>query len=397
MASGGKRSRLRLARHPFPGAFLRAIIALAVAAGFWACEKQDAVLTVLIWSDYINPALVAEFQKLTGCTVRLETYSDNEELKAMLREGRFAADVIVPSSYEIQTLRDEGFLMRLNDRKLENRRHIDEKFIKSFGLDKYASVAVPYFVAPTGLAYRPKDLQRNVGTRVDSTEPATISWSILEAPLMNGSGKKAASFATLLNDKREAIGVALLASGSEDVNALDLPNGFGEPRRPCSAGLLPDCASTESLINITCSRVEKSSVTPGSGMSCRWRRRCASRCPRRDLSSRAIALRSSALVVTSILPINLSIICARRKCALETWNGAFIAPRMKRPTSWLRESSPPLRRNSLPPPGWRRDKCSGRSLHKPSGSTTSFGTSSSRIEKNKCKPDRGGFLLEAFS
>jgi len=91
MASGGKRSRLRLARHPFPGAFLRAIIALAVAAGFWACEKQDAVLTVLIWSDYINPALVAEFQKLTGCTVRLETYSDNEELKAMLREGRFAA------------------------------------------------------------------------------------------------------------------------------------------------------------------------------------------------------------------------------------------------------------------------------------------------------------------
>ncbi len=221
MASGGKRSRPRLARHPFPGAFLRAIIALAVAAGFWACEKQDAVLTVLIWSDYINPALVAEFQKLTGCTVRLETYSDNEELKAMLREGRFAADVIVPSSYEIQTLRDEGFLMRLNDRKLENRRHIDEKFIKSFGLDKYASVAVPYFVAPTGLAYRPKDLQRNVGTRVDSTEPATISWSILEAPLMNGSGKKAASFATLLNDKREAIGVALLASGSEDVNALD--------------------------------------------------------------------------------------------------------------------------------------------------------------------------------
>ena len=153
--------------------------------------------------------------------MRLETYSDNEELKAMLREGRFPADVIVPSSYEIQTLRDEGFLMRLDDRKVENRKHIDEKFIKSFGLDEYASVAVPYFVAPTGLAFRPDKLQQNLGTQVDSAEPATISWSILEAPLLDGGGGKAASFATLLNDKREAIGAALLASGSEDVNASD--------------------------------------------------------------------------------------------------------------------------------------------------------------------------------
>ena len=164
--------------------------------------------------------MVAEFQKRTGCTVRLETYSDNEELKAMLREGRFPADVIVPSSYEIQTLRDEGFLMRLDDRKVENRKHIDEKFTKAFGLDEYASVAVPYFVAPTGIGFRPDILQKNLGIQVNSAEPATISWSILEAPLLDGSAK-AASIATLLNDKREAIGVALLASGSEDVNASD--------------------------------------------------------------------------------------------------------------------------------------------------------------------------------
>ena len=167
MASGGKSSRAQLLRDTFPSVFLRSTIALAVAAGFWACQKQHELLTVLIWPDYINPALVAEFQKLTGWTVRLETYSDNEELKAMLREGRFPADVIVPSSYEIQTLRDEGFLMPLNDRKLENRKYIDEKFIKSFGLDEYASVAVPYLVAPTGLAFRPDDLQSKVGTRVD--------------------------------------------------------------------------------------------------------------------------------------------------------------------------------------------------------------------------------------
>jgi spermidine/putrescine transport system substrate-binding protein len=199
-------------------AFLCVIIALALAAGFWACEKKHAVLTVLIWSDYINPALVSEFQKLTGCTVRLEIYSDNEELKAMLREGRFAADVIVPSSYEIQTLRDEGFLMPLNDRKLKNRKHIDEKIVKLFGLDEYASVAVPYFVAPTGLAFRPDRLQHEVG--MDSADVARIGWSVLEAPLTDGSGK-VASRATLLNDKREAIGVALLASGSNDVNASD--------------------------------------------------------------------------------------------------------------------------------------------------------------------------------
>jgi spermidine/putrescine-binding protein len=196
-------------------------VALAVAAGFWACEKKHAVLTVLIWSDYINPTLIAEFQQLTGCTVRLEIYSNNEELKAMLREGRFAADVIVPSSYEIQTLQHEGFLMRLNDRKLENRKHIDEKIVKLFGLAEYASVAVPYFVAPTGLAFRPDRLRHELGMRVDPADPATISWSILERSLTDGSGKKAGSLATLLNDKREAIGAALLASGSNDVNAFD--------------------------------------------------------------------------------------------------------------------------------------------------------------------------------
>jgi spermidine/putrescine-binding protein len=205
-----------------------------IAAG---CTRKEPMLTLLIRSDYLDPALVTDFQKRAQCGILLRTVSDDIELEMTLREGRIEADVIVASSCEIAMLQRQGFLSNLDPKRLPNRKNIDANFLDRFHLSMLPDVAVPYFVAPIGFVYQADSLPGGKRTDIKGGGVETLSWSILDELLPNG--QKVASVATLLDEKRVAIGTALIAC-HRPLNSTDKDNltlAGDKLKEWCEAGL----------------------------------------------------------------------------------------------------------------------------------------------------------------
>src|SRR4051794_27690091 len=64
-------------------------------------QPSARVVNLAIWSNYINPKLISEFEKKTGIQVRVSNYSSNEELLAKLQAGASGYDIVVPSDYMV--------------------------------------------------------------------------------------------------------------------------------------------------------------------------------------------------------------------------------------------------------------------------------------------------------
>lgn len=61
-------------------------------------HAQDRVVHVYNWTDYIDPAAIARFQRETGITVRYDVYDSLETLEGKLLAGNSGYDVVVPTS-----------------------------------------------------------------------------------------------------------------------------------------------------------------------------------------------------------------------------------------------------------------------------------------------------------
>ena len=164
-------------------------LALGVVAG---CGPKGPVLHVYTWSDYIDPEIVAEFEKQNGCTVAIDTFDSNESMFAKLQAGSTGYDVIMPTSYQIPLMAKNGMIRKLDKSLLPNvAKNFDKAYYAAI-LDKSMDYNVPYAVTYTGFAYR-KDKIGNAP--IDS-------WRVFETEAMKGR-------MALLADMRETIGGAL--------------------------------------------------------------------------------------------------------------------------------------------------------------------------------------------
>jgi putrescine transport system substrate-binding protein len=73
--------------------FTVVFLALAVSG-----RAQEKVVNVFNWTDYIDPAAIARFEKETGITVRYDVYDSLETLEGKLLAGHSGYDVVVPTS-----------------------------------------------------------------------------------------------------------------------------------------------------------------------------------------------------------------------------------------------------------------------------------------------------------
>ena len=180
------------------------LIALLVAsfAAFVGCfGSGKPTLHLYCWADYISPELIETFEKENKCRVVYDTFDSNEALLAKLQAGATGYDLIFPSHYVISTLASSGKLLKLDHSKLTMMNHLDPEVLAQLP-DKECEYVVPYMMSYTGIGYN-KDV-------IKDFEP---SWTMFER---NDLQKRA----TLLDDKREVIGAALLTLGL-DPNTLD--------------------------------------------------------------------------------------------------------------------------------------------------------------------------------
>ncbi len=153
-------------------------------------------LVILNWSEYLDPGLVAAFEKAFNADIK-EVYFESDDLRddLMLETGGRGYDLVVVNGISVDIYRKRGWLAPLDKDRLPNLAHIDNRWRETFpGVKDYA---VPYFWGTLGIAYR-SDLLDNPPT----------SWNDLLRPAEALRGRIG-----MIDNARDAIGMALKARG----------------------------------------------------------------------------------------------------------------------------------------------------------------------------------------
>ena len=88
---------------------------------------QKNQLNLFIWSEYIDPQIITDFETEYDCKVTIDLYEDNESMLAKLQSGGAALyDICVPSDYIIPALLKLQLLAPLRHENIPNLHHLDK-------------------------------------------------------------------------------------------------------------------------------------------------------------------------------------------------------------------------------------------------------------------------------
>jgi putrescine transport system substrate-binding protein len=138
--------------------------------------QAEDVLHVYNWEDYIDPQVIADFQKETGVRVDYHTFSTSEEMYKVL-ESDVPVDIFAPSHDELNRLIREKKLQKLDAQQLSNTTRLDP-YVKGIlnSSDPGNQYAVPYLWGAVGLAINTTKAEEAYGG------PLPESWSVLFDP-----------------------------------------------------------------------------------------------------------------------------------------------------------------------------------------------------------------------
>jgi len=159
-------------------------------------EPIDAekVVNVYNWSDYIDPAVIADFQKEYGIKVNYDVFDSNEVLETKLLTGHTNYDVVAPSGAFLARQIQAGVFQKLNRALLPNWKYLDPEVAKNEAqYDPDNAYAVDYMWITSGPGFNvAKIKERLPDAPVDSWrmfyDPAVVAKfadcgvSLLDAP-----------------------------------------------------------------------------------------------------------------------------------------------------------------------------------------------------------------------
>lgn len=129
--------------------------------GTYTKEFAGSQLNVYNWGEYISDGsydmmdVNREFERLTGIHVNYTTFESNESMYSQLKGGGVSYDIIIPSDYMIERLKNEKMLKKIDVAKLRNYGYIYDKY-KGLFYDRKNEYSVPYNVGMVGIIYNPE-------------------------------------------------------------------------------------------------------------------------------------------------------------------------------------------------------------------------------------------------
>jgi putrescine transport system substrate-binding protein len=90
-----------------------------------AAAGGGKVLNLFIWSDYLAPNSLPDFEKATGIKVNVAYYDSNETLETKLLAGASGYDIVVPTSSFFERQIKAGVYLALDKSKLPNLKNMD--------------------------------------------------------------------------------------------------------------------------------------------------------------------------------------------------------------------------------------------------------------------------------
>src|ERR1044071_4130825 len=131
--------------------FLSVCFACLAASCAVAAKNQ---LNLFIWSEYIDPQIVADFEKQFDCKVTIDLYEDESSMMAKLQGGGAALyDVVVPPDHIVPAMIKLKLLAPLRHENMLNLRNIDDRFA-SPAYDPSNRFTVPYQWGTLGIYAR---------------------------------------------------------------------------------------------------------------------------------------------------------------------------------------------------------------------------------------------------
>jgi spermidine/putrescine transport system substrate-binding protein len=181
-------------------AWLGGLALVAVVVGILVAFNADTAKTlrVFIWEEYIDPEVYRLFEQEFGATVIEDNYGGNDEMRAKLQAGGVGYDLAVPSDYMVMLLRKDDLLLPVDLSHIPNLRHLAARF-RDPAYDPGHRYSVPYQWGITGIAYNRRQV----------TPPPTHWANLFDPPWIEPYANRI----SMLNDMREVIGAALVASG----------------------------------------------------------------------------------------------------------------------------------------------------------------------------------------
>jgi spermidine/putrescine transport system substrate-binding protein len=161
-------------------------------------------LNLFIWSEYIDPAIVADFEKQFDCKVVIDLYEDEAAMMAKLQGGGASLyDVVVPPDHKVPALIKLNLLAPLRHDHVPNLKNLDPKFCDP-PYDRGNRYTVAYQWGTVGLYVRPP-----AGILLTNT------WGLIFDPKLQPGPF------VLIDSARDVIGAALKYQG-HSLNSTDL-------------------------------------------------------------------------------------------------------------------------------------------------------------------------------
>lgn len=167
---------------------------LLTAAASTACARDPRPrLNVYNWSTYIDPAMLARFERERGVRLRYGTYESNEEMLAKVMTGNSGWDIVFPTHSRLAPMARNGLIASLDHKRLPSLKNLDARFQQP-QWDADLRWGVPFMWNATGIAYN----------KAQTPEPH--GWEGLWNPALRGR-------LTMLDDPEDTIGACLQKLG----------------------------------------------------------------------------------------------------------------------------------------------------------------------------------------
>ncbi len=184
--------------------FLRLILFSLLLAAGWSGAQPVGRLNVFIWSEYLDPEVVKDFERQFACKLNVDVYEDAESMLAKLQGGGTALyDLVVPPDHMVPTMVKLGLLAPLRHANLPNLKHLDPKFANP-PYDRGNQFSVAYQWGTVGVL-----------VRTVAGKPVPDTWGLVFDPKLQ-PGKF-----LLIDSVRDCLGAALKFQGYS-LNATEI-------------------------------------------------------------------------------------------------------------------------------------------------------------------------------
>jgi putrescine transport system substrate-binding protein len=129
----------------------------SAGGGNSGAPSAGQALNLFIWSDYLAPTTLSDFQQQTGITVHAAYYDSNETLETKLLAGSSGYDVVVPTASYFERQIKAGVYLTLDKSKLPNLKNMDPQLMARVAMhDPDNAHGVIYMWGTNGIGYNQK-------------------------------------------------------------------------------------------------------------------------------------------------------------------------------------------------------------------------------------------------